>query len=66
MWWPMRKRPDRGTYVEQLDHQLDARRRHLEEVRARTPEAEAAGARAQKLVTANGFTAAIAVSMERR
>jgi hypothetical protein len=68
MRWPWRNTKAAGIdhAVQQLGDELDARRRHLEEIKSRTPAAEAAGARAQKLVTANGFTTAIAVSMERK
>lgn len=66
--WLRRKKKNRDneTAMRELDEQLVERREHLSEVKARTPAAQAAGARAQKLVTANGFTTAIAVSMERR
>jgi DNA-binding protein H-NS len=66
--WPRRKKknPETAHKIRKLDEQLVERREHLAEVKARTPAAQAAGAKAQKLVTANGFTTAIAVSMERR
>lgn len=66
MWRRRKKGPDAEKAIRELDAQLCERREHLAKVKEQTPAAEAAGARAQKLVTANGFTTAIAVSMERR
>ncbi len=66
MWLRRRKNRDAEKKLAELDEQLSERREHLAKVKERTPAAEAAGARAQELVTANGFTTAIAVSMERR
>nr|WP_141216291.1 hypothetical protein [Rhodococcus sp. 06-621-2] len=66
MWPFSKKAPDDEGIIRDLDEQLSERREHLAEVKRKTPAAEAAGARAQRLVTANGFTTAIATSMERR
>lgn len=66
MWLRRKKNPDAERAIRQLDEQLSERREHLAEVKSKTPAAEAAGATAQALVTANGFTTAIAASMERR
>lgn len=65
--WPWRKKDaDSEAAIQKLDEQLTERREHLAEVKKKTPQAKAAGARSQELVSANGFTTAIAVSFERR
>ncbi|WP_165839615.1 hypothetical protein [Rhodococcus sp. Eu-32] len=66
MWPFSRKKAGNESAIRSLDEQLSERREHLAEVKKKTPEAQRAGARAQELVSANGFTTAIAVSMERR